>query len=71
MPDHPTAYIPFDDVYEDGQLVYHAGRKMPYSEAVRLGVIRIPPPPRVKKGRRKGGKKGPEENRARQLEEDR
>lgn len=70
MPDHPTAHIPTEDVYENGQVVYHAGRKMPYSEAVRLGVIRIPPPPRVKKGKRKG-KQAPVEDRARRLEDDR
>lgn len=70
MPDEPTAHIPTEDVFEDGVLVYYAGHKMPYSEAVRLGVIKIPPPPKVKKGKRKG-KQHPVEDRAHRLKNDR
>lgn len=63
MPDHPVSVIPLHDVYEDGVRVYQARRAMPYSEAVRLGVLTEPPAPEEpKRGRRK--RRGPIEHRA-------
>lgn len=68
MPDHPLAFVPDEDVYEDGQRVYAKGRQMPWSEAVRLGLVPVDEPEKPKRGRRM---KRPDEDRMHRLAEDR
>lgn len=66
MPDHPPSIVAPDDVWDDTILRYQKGQSVPWSEAVRLGIVEPDHPDENRRGRRSGARarKGPDEHRA-------